>query len=992
MPATTAGDAGSGSLHAITWNLGGLSIDKTLTLLHNMRRGGIHPFDNDFVVFLQEVIMEPGKAQSEKDDIQLTAGKQADEWRGTAIAHNSGIVHSQTKLLRCGISCLLLWSGQRIVGIAGHLPHHATMVQTGGILDSWSTQIKDRHLGILGWDANETLTAAEPDNNLTSHSARGEYILNWIQDHHLQAPSQQLALPTHFPYNQRMQPRRLDYVLVKNLEGYDGEVLQHRDLACSDHEPVSLRLPPRTRQRTGKPLERPWGVRRMKRSDVVEDILAKNAPPQQGDPLTHIATIAVALTEPGRALPKFTETSDLKQARREALLHPPGLERRAMWKAIDREHTRQLRQWRGEMHSRAACGFWSGKRALEQRTQDRSWELNLTDHEDWRDKLTKHFQGIFQRQQRATVDRGMTLIYHKLSLACKSSTWRPFQPQELRALRKRWKNGKSCGIDMISHEALKTLAMDERWQPKLLELFNDMLYTCRIPESIERGITILLAKAKSVKDWGDTRPITLSSTLLKSFSQLILGRTAWAVERHGTLQWSRRGRQSVELILQLRRLTRVARDWGLCMYIAKLDIRKAFDSVYQEAMAEQIAADVGETARMPWEARAWITLLRAGKITISFRDETFTLEQTNGVRQGSPDSPIAFGRVVSKDLEEAIQAARGDKPSGGNPPPQDGGSYMDDTYIWSTSRSHLQRMLNELCQRLPPRGLQVHPGKTEIIANQSEGEDFVISGNKVKSKGPEHIIPVLGSPLSFSGEPAMLIAEMQQRGRNAFWAHRGILLADAPLKRRMQNHVILVRQAALWSCQTWPCTEYVLRSANTLQALQIRRMLKQRRGATEPWLDWHKRSLRLTRVQIHRCKIERWSTFILEQIWSLYGHVARGDVATASMLSWRGMKWWRAQQAIPVSWGGERHAHRFNPMMDTERHIVEVAGLDWQTKAQDRATWIYLGDQFVAKYDVPWSSGEQLGLDNLDTNRRRPTKDRGNDRALALRSATRSHR
>ena len=139
-------------------------------------------------------------------------------------------------------------------------------------------------------------------------------------------------------------------------------------------------------------------------------------------------------------------------------------------------------------------------------------------------------------------------------------------------------------------------------------------------------------------------------------------------------------------------------------------------------------------------------------------------------------------------------------------------------------------------------------------------------------------------------------------------------------------------------------------------------------------------------------KIERWSTFILEQIWSLYGHVARGDVATASMLSWRGMKWWRAQQAIPVSWGGERHAHRFNPMMDTERHIVEVAGLDWQTKAQDRATWICLGDQFVAKYDVPWSSGEQLGLDNLDTNRRRPTKDRGNDRALALHSATRSHR
>ena len=64
------------------------------------------------------------------------------------------------------------------------------------------------------------------------------------------------------------------------------------------------------------------------------------------------------------------------------------------------------------------------------------------------------------------------------------------------------------------------------------------------------------------------------------------------------------------------------------------------------------------------------------------------------------------------------------------------------------------------------------------------------------------------------------------------------------------------------------------------------------------------------------------------------------------------MRWWRTQQTIPVSWGGERHAQRFNPMLDTERHIVDIAGLDWQTKAKDRVTWSVLGEQFVAKYDV----------------------------------------
>ena len=829
--------------------------------------------------------------------------------------------------------------------------------------------------------------------SLTSTSARGEYMLNWMEEGSLTAPDQQMGKATYFPYNHRMQPRRLDYLLLKHLDGLSGIVLQQRDLASSDHEPVSVMLASPIPKRTGKQTPHPWGVRRLRQSEAVKMILKDSNPHQQGDPLQQLTDVAIKLTEPGRQLPKFVETAELKQARREALQQPPGLERRAMWKAVNREHSRQLRQWRGNMNRDAACGYWSSKRALERRTHDKSWELNLVDDDNGRDHLKQHFKNIFRKQDRNKVDRGISVVLHNLSLACKHCRWRPFEPNELQALQRRWKNGKACGMDMVSHEALKTLTLDEGWQPKLLSLFNDMFYTCRIPESVERGITVLLVKAATTKSWGDTRPITLSSTILKSFSQLILGRAAGAVEQHGRLQWARRGRQSVELVLLLRRLTRASRDWGLPMYIAKLDIRKAFDSIFQEAMAEQIAVDVAQTAHMPWEAKAWVTLLRANQINISFRGETFTLEQTNGVRQGSPDSPIAFGRVVSKDLESAILAAKSHKPTTGNPPPEDGGSYMDDTYIWSSSRAHLQRMLHELCDRLLPRGLQVHPRKTEIIDNMQGGDEFQVSKNLVKSKGPDHIIEVLGSPLSFRGEPAMLVAEMQKRCRQAFWGNRGILLADAPLTGRLQNYVILVRQAALWGCQTWPCTEYILKSANTLQALQIRGMLKQKRGSAAGWLEWHKRSLRMARLQIQRHKIERWSSFILGQIWSLYGHVARGDPVTTAMLSWRGMRWWRTQQSIPVSWGGERHAQRFNPVLDTERHIVEIAGLDWQTVAKNRATWSALGEQSVAKYDVPWCTGEQLGLENLDTHRRRP--EQGGTRARrqsALRDVPPHHR
>ena len=152
-------------------------------------------------------------------------------------------------------------------------------------------------------------------------------------------------------------------------------------------------------------------------------------------------------------------------------------------------------------------------------------------------------------------------------------------------MRKRWKNGKSCGLDAISHEALKILLDNDYWRGKLRELFSDMLYVGKLQEAVERGITVLLAKGQAPKDWGETRPITLSSTLLKTYSQLIIHRAAHLVQEPARLQWSRRHRQGVELILMLRKVCRTSHDWGIPMYIAKLDIRKAFDSIYQESLA-----------------------------------------------------------------------------------------------------------------------------------------------------------------------------------------------------------------------------------------------------------------------------------------------------------------------------------------------------------------------------------------------------------------------
>ena len=67
-------------------------------------------------------------------------------------------------------------------------------------------------------------------------------------------------------------------------------------------------------------------------------------------------------------------------------------------------------------------------------------------------------------------------------------------------------------------------------------------------------MTILLPKtAEDPVAWGDTRPITLSSSILKWFSQLLLKRCGDKIQKDAPYQWAAKGKQAPELLVVLRR-------------------------------------------------------------------------------------------------------------------------------------------------------------------------------------------------------------------------------------------------------------------------------------------------------------------------------------------------------------------------------------------------------------------------------------------------------
>ena len=99
--------------------------------------------------------------------------------------------------------------------------------------------------------------------------------------------------------------------------------------------------------------------------------------------------------------------------------------------------------------------------------------------------------------------------------------------------------------------------------------------------------------------------------------------------------------------------------------------------------------------------------------------------------------------------------------------------------------------------------------------------------------------------------------------------------------------------------------------------------------------------------------------------------MARGGAEVNSMVGWKNMQFWRAQQKLPHK-HRVTHASRFNPEADVERAIEAVAGTNWGAVAQDRPRWQQLAAAFVEKFDVPWATGKQLSLqDNLSPHHRR---------------------
>ena len=213
------------------------------------------------------------------------------------------------------------------------------------------------------------------------------------------------------------------------------------------------------------------------------------------------------------------------------------------------------------------------------------------------------------------------------------------------------------GQDGIPADLLK-LAVAEEPTPMgnaLLAVLNHMWKSSIIPSAWRYSTVVSMPKKGDLTDMGNYRGISLMATVLKVLIMVVLStRLNGAFEKEGLFSKAQAGfRRKEECVIQsacLLEITKRRKLMGLPTYMFFVDLKKAYDTVRQEALMTKIDF-YGVRRRALGFIRGLYSQSRIQVRVGGTVSEPADL--LRGVRQGDPLSPVLFNIFINDVMDGA---------------------------------------------------------------------------------------------------------------------------------------------------------------------------------------------------------------------------------------------------------------------------------------------------------------------------------------------------
>ena len=359
----------------------------------------------------------------------------------------------------------------------------------------------------------------------------------------------------------------------------------------------------------------------------------------------------------------------------------------------------------------------------------------------------KHFQNLYTTSRKTGYDDQFKLKIEEELVAkyeeslSKLSSLSPFKVDDVIAICKDLKCKKAPGYDCIVAEHYKYAGPE--CIKVITHIFNGICESEHIPYQFKRGVVVPIPKGDKDKSSQDNhRGITLLQTMRKIFEKGLLKKKIkkWVKENKiiNDLQGAEQEKcSSIETNWIVRETVCHYLEQGSSLYICMMDVKKAFDSVWQKALFHKLYMKGLD----PKVWRLVMKLYQEPECCVQIAGITsHWIKAWQGIIQGAPLSMFHY-EVMTDDLLEDLVDCEAGTVIGDITTTSP--TFADDLIVMAPNRSGLQKLINKAYDHSQRWRYEFNPDKCMIVAFGKEGSEessFYMGHSVIKViAGHEHV-------------------------------------------------------------------------------------------------------------------------------------------------------------------------------------------------------------------------------------------------------------